>query len=82
LFWRNQEKLMAAELETGSKFSAANPKVLFTGYIRGWPGLPQYDVAPDGQHFLMLKGTQAESAPAHLNVVSNWFEELRTLKDR
>jgi eukaryotic-like serine/threonine-protein kinase len=79
LFWRNQEKLMAAELETGSKFSAANPKVLFTGYIRGWPGLPQYDVAPDGQHFLMLKGTQAESAPAHLNVVSNWFEELRTL---
>jgi Tol biopolymer transport system component len=82
LFWRNQEKLMSAELETGSKFSVANPKVLLTGYIRGWPGLPQYDVARDGQHFLMLKGTQAESSPAHLNVVSNWFEELRTLKDR
>ncbi len=40
-----------------------------------------YDVAPDGQRFLMIKeGTPAESGtPPSLILVQNWFEELRRL---
>jgi len=37
-----------------------------------------YDVSPDGQRFLMLKPNQQEaSAPTQINVVLNWFEELK-----
>jgi hypothetical protein len=39
---------------------------------------PNYDVSPDGQRFLMLKPVeQAEAAPTRINVVLNWFEELK-----
>jgi hypothetical protein len=37
-----------------------------------------YDVSPDGQRFLMLKPSeQAQAAPTQINVVLNWFEELK-----
>jgi hypothetical protein len=35
-------------------------------------------VSPDGQHFLMLKPAEsAQGAPTQINVVLNWFEELK-----
>jgi hypothetical protein len=35
-------------------------------------------VSPDGQRFLMLKPVEsAEVAPTQINVVLNWFEELK-----
>jgi hypothetical protein len=35
-------------------------------------------VSPDGQRFLMLKpAEQAQAAPTQINVVLNWFEELK-----
>ena len=41
---------------------------------------PNYDVSPDGQRFLMLKPNEAgEAAPTQINVVLNWFEELKRL---
>ena len=45
-------------------------------------GTPPYDVAPDGERFLMITeagGAEDESAPASLIVVQNWHEELRRL---
>jgi len=37
-----------------------------------------YDVLPDGQRFLMLKRSESgQAAPTHINVVLNWFEELK-----
>src|SRR5215813_9683051 len=39
---------------------------------------PNYDVSHDGQRFLMVKAAgTSETAPAQINVVFNWFEELR-----
>jgi len=39
---------------------------------------PNYDVSRDGQRFLMLKPSEQEaSAPTQINVVLNWFEELK-----
>jgi hypothetical protein len=39
------------------------------------PGLPDYDVMPDGEHFVFQLGPQP-SSPTY-NVVLNWFEELK-----
>ena len=37
-----------------------------------------YDVTLNGQRFLRVKATEkAEAAPAQINVVRNWFEELK-----
>jgi hypothetical protein len=41
---------------------------------------PCYDVAPDGRRFLMLKSTEhTPVAPTPINIVLNWFEELKHL---
>ena len=57
------------------------PLTLFEGPYRPTGGsLPFYDVSPDGQRFLMLKPVDPagrDSAPTQINVVLNWFEELK-----
>jgi hypothetical protein len=41
---------------------------------------PNYDVMPDGR-FVMVKavGREGEEDPTQINVVLNWFEELKRL---
>ncbi len=53
--------------------------MLFEGQYVPTPVMfPNYDVTPDGQRFLMLKPTeQVQSEPNQINVVLNWFEELK-----
>ncbi len=38
-----------------------------------------YDTTPDAQRFLMIKASERESGEVRINVVLNWFEELRRL---
>jgi hypothetical protein len=53
--------------------------MLFAGPYELSPATsPNYDVSADGQRFLMLKPAEAsETAPTQINVVLNWFEELK-----
>ena len=53
--------------------------MLFEGpYVSTVGTFPNYDVSLDGQRFLMLKPVeQAQAAPTQINVVLNWFEELK-----
>ena len=37
-----------------------------------------YDITADGQRFLMIKGSE-QQAPNQINIVLNWFEELKRL---
>ena len=39
--------------------------------------MPNYDVSRDGQRFLILKATEQAPPPTQINVVLNWFEELK-----
>jgi eukaryotic-like serine/threonine-protein kinase len=79
LFYRDGDKMMAVDIGTQSGFAAGKPRVLFEGQYAPTPGTsPNYDVSSDGQRFLMLKpNEQAEAAPTQINVVLNWFEELK-----
>jgi Tol biopolymer transport system component len=78
LFYRIGNKMMAVEVTTQGAFSAGKPRVLFEGaYVPTPRSLPNYDVSPDGQRFLMLKATEQAQAPTRINVVLNWFEELK-----
>jgi len=79
LFYRNGAKMMAVEINTKPSFSAGTPKMLFEAqYAMPANSTPDYDVSPDGQRFLMLKAAEQEQgAPAQINIVLNWFEELK-----
>jgi hypothetical protein len=67
------------DIFTQPSFSAGKPRMLFEGQYEPTPAtFPNYDVSPDGQRFLMLKPVeQAQAAPTQINVVLNWFEELK-----
>ena len=53
------------------------PSLLFDeNYQADLIGHANYDVAPDGQRFLMI---QLADTGDHLNVILNWFEELERL---
>jgi Tol biopolymer transport system component/predicted Ser/Thr protein kinase len=79
LFYRSGDKMMAVDIATQSGFTAGTPRMLFEGRYEPTPvPLPNYDVSRDGQRFLMLKPSEQEqAAPTQINVVLNWFEELK-----
>ena len=81
LFYRSGDKMMAVDVTTQPSFAAGKPRMLFEGrYERAPLTNPNYAVSADGQRFLMLKpDEQAEEAPTQINVVLNWFEELKRL---
>lgn len=37
-----------------------------------------YAVSPDAERFLLLKERE-QPTPTHINIVTNWFEELKRL---
>ncbi|MGH7452130.1 MAG: TolB family protein, partial [bacterium] len=76
LFYRNRRKWMAVSYNTNPKFSVELPGVLFEGDYVNVAGR-SYDVSPDGQRFLLLKSSEEPSRQTQLNVVTNWFEELK-----
>lgn len=80
LFYRTGRRMMAVAVSTQPTFSAGRPAAIFEGdYLAS--GFPltgvTYDVTRDGQRFLMVKQNAASAGP--INVVVNWFEELRRL---
>ncbi|MDA2924229.1 protein kinase [Acidobacteria bacterium AH-259-L09] len=79
LFYREGDKMMAVAVKTHPKFTAAKPKVLFEGRYTTNRIAANYDITPDGRRFLMIKVGEQESAPTQINVVFNWFEELKRL---
>ena len=71
--------MMVVDYQTQPTFSAGKPRLLFEGnYIANNGAGAYYSVAPDGQRFLMVKAPdQAQVALTQINVVLNWFEELK-----
>ena len=76
------DEMAVVTIDLGPSLSVGNPEVLFdhAPYRRRVADGRMYDVAPDGQRFLMLSRQDASEAGAvvspQINVVLNWFEEL------
>jgi hypothetical protein len=68
------------DVATQPGFVVGKPHMLFEGqYVTNdWPQVSTvYDVSADGQRFLMVKPTEQASSATQINVVLNWFEELK-----
>lgn len=83
IFYLNGDSILSVSVETEPAFRLGKPEVLFRGiYAAGRPNdLQPWDISPDGQRFLMMKevgpSTSPDSGPSKINVVVNWFEELK-----
>ena len=80
LFYRNGDKMTVISVQTEPTFKMlAAPRILFQGsyYFGSFDWASNYDVTPDGQRFVMVK--QPETSATQINVVLNWFEELKRL---
>ncbi len=70
---------MVVGIKTEPTFTAGSPVVLFTGRYSIVGPVVDYDISPDGQRFLMIKEADEEEGQGQINVVLNWFEELKRL---
>jgi Tol biopolymer transport system component len=77
LFYRDGDRMMAVNVTATPVFRADTPKLLFEGHFESPAVRANYDVMPDGQHFVMVKAAERESTNRQLNIVVNWSEELR-----
>jgi hypothetical protein len=79
LFYGKGDQMLVVTVSTEGSFTAGAPKLLFEGRFDLAPyGDPHYDVSPDGQRFAMVSLGE-EPAPARVQVVVNWLEELKRL---
>ncbi|HUQ18373.1 MAG TPA: hypothetical protein VM099_02065, partial [Gemmatimonadaceae bacterium] len=73
LFYRDDQDLIAVSVSTSGPFTIISRAKLFQDTFLRAPFHANYDVAPDGSHFLFLKATEEPQ----LIVVTNWLDEVR-----
>ena len=60
---------------TQPTFAPGTPRLLFEGnYLQT---SRDYAISPDGQRFVMIKQPERTAFPTEINLVLNWFDELR-----
>jgi hypothetical protein len=78
---------MAVSVENEPIFKPGEPEILFRGSYFTYDSYgtiyTPWDIHPDGKRFLMLKPSAItddksnSSFPRKINIVLNWFEELK-----
>ena len=68
--------MMAVAINGKSALTAMKPRLLFSKRRTGLPGIAGYDVDSEGRRFIMTQ-ENAAGPGTQLNVVVNWFEELK-----
>jgi serine/threonine protein kinase/Tol biopolymer transport system component len=79
LFYRNGDRFYGVRISSFSPLTMGTPQLIFQGpYLDSGPlAPPDYDVAPDGQRFLVVRVSDEERAPRRFHLVQNWFDEVR-----
>ncbi len=76
LYYRKADEMWMVAYEPGDTFKPATPQYLFTYHSFGGLEVQTYAAAGDGK-FLMIK--EDLDSRTRIDIVSNWFEELRRL---
>jgi hypothetical protein len=75
LFYKSDDMLMSVAITPGEGVIAGTPRRLFSvAPYRAARNRQPYDVAPDGQHFVMIRDVAAGARD--VVYVENWFPEL------
>ncbi|MCG8608041.1 protein kinase, partial [bacterium] len=76
LFYVHDNTMMVVKISTETRISIGRPRALFELLPVGSPGDFTYDITPDGEYFVVNKKGR-QSPLTRMNVVLNWFEELK-----
>jgi Tol biopolymer transport system component/predicted Ser/Thr protein kinase len=86
LFWQGGGEFVASSVSTHTSFTFGRPQPLPTGFLFGRPGPTNYDIAPDGRRFIGVVDAERDqsgsAAAPKIQVVINWFEELKARAPR
>ena len=69
--------LFSIELTTEPRFAFTTARSVPAGDFVAEGGSRDYDITPDGQALLVVVHANEDAASLQINVVLNWFEELK-----
>ncbi len=70
--------MLVVEIEPEEELRAGRPRVLFEKELESAGTFRNYDIAPDGERFVMVQ-IPTSTERGQLEIVFNWFEELERL---
>ena len=76
LFYLNGPKMMVAAMGSGRAATVGRAAMLFEGDYDFVGKVANYDVTPDGQAFVMVRGDKASQPYVRGNVFVNWLADL------
>ena len=81
IYYRRGDQILAVPVTTKPRFRPGAARVLFEGqYAFGtYRTFPNFDIAPDGKSFVMIKADEQWGKATEIRLVQNWFEELKRL---
>jgi Tol biopolymer transport system component len=77
IVYRNGTKMMAVEVSLEPIFKAGRPQLLFEEKYLARDYRESWDITPDGERFVIIKEGERQRL-SRMNVVLNWFEELKS----
>jgi serine/threonine-protein kinase len=78
LFFQQGTQLMAVTVAHGAAFSASAPRLAHEGrFFKTINGNTSWSITPDGKRFLRIQRVEPERAITQLELVLNWFTELK-----
>jgi Tol biopolymer transport system component len=78
IFYRRGDAMYVVDVQTSPTFSAGKARKLFEKHFAPSSAFwPNYDVSADGERLLMVKDLSRPAGPSRINVVLNWYEELK-----
>ncbi|TFH19725.1 MAG: hypothetical protein E4H10_17495 [Bacteroidia bacterium] len=74
---QDNANLWSVSFTADPDLDVGEPVLLFQGEFKGTSGPwgRNYDLATDGEHFVMIKEEMAESVTAQIYVILNWSEK-------
>ena len=71
-------RMMEVDIHPGGTFKADAPRMLFEGNWQASNPTRSYDITPDGKYFIMARPEPIpDQRVTRLNVVLNWFDEVK-----
>jgi len=70
--------MMATPIQTKPVFSIGQTRALFDVSQIVLPNQPtlNFDISPDGKHFIMIRNIGYDSSTTKFNVILNWNKEM------
>jgi Tol biopolymer transport system component len=78
LYYRNGDRMMCVDIDTGPRFRAAPPRALFSGFFQDRGSVNDYDVDVEQERFVMLQPANPGARDA-VEIVLGWTAELERL---